>query len=78
VLRLRSDFPGVLQQNDFHTRVSFRIYRETLSRFSCAASERYGQIFMWRSGIGGSAPASRARPGCEKIWNLPGLLAYWA
>ncbi len=40
--------------------------------------ERYGQIFMWRSGIGGSAPASRARPGCEKIWNLPGLLAYWA
>ncbi|WP_444928410.1 DUF4344 domain-containing metallopeptidase (plasmid) [Microbulbifer sp. SSSA002] len=28
-------------QNDFHTRVSFRIYRETLSRFSCAAS--FGQ-----------------------------------
>ncbi|WP_411656100.1 DNA repair protein RecO, partial [Anaeromassilibacillus sp. SJQ-1] len=27
-----------INQNNFHTRVSFRIYRETLSRFSCAAS----------------------------------------
>ncbi|MEQ0805765.1 hypothetical protein ABLN64_10750, partial [Mycobacterium tuberculosis] len=26
---------GCFNQNDFHTRVSFRIYRETLSRFSC-------------------------------------------
>ncbi|MEQ0806296.1 hypothetical protein ABLN64_14155, partial [Mycobacterium tuberculosis] len=29
---------GCFSRTDFHTRVSFRIYRETLSRFSCAAS----------------------------------------
>ncbi|MEQ0804406.1 hypothetical protein ABLN64_02625, partial [Mycobacterium tuberculosis] len=33
----------VFNQNDFHTRVSFRIYRETLSRFSCAASHQLNQ-----------------------------------
>ncbi|MEQ0806095.1 hypothetical protein ABLN64_12915 [Mycobacterium tuberculosis] len=28
----------MFSRTNFHTRVSFRIYRETLSRFSCAAS----------------------------------------
>ncbi|MEQ0806444.1 hypothetical protein ABLN64_15085, partial [Mycobacterium tuberculosis] len=34
----------VFNQNGFHTRVSFRIYRETLSRFSCTPLHRCGGL----------------------------------
>ncbi|WP_411655650.1 hypothetical protein, partial [Anaeromassilibacillus sp. SJQ-1] len=63
-----------INQNDFHTRVSFRIYRETLSRFSCAASvgafaEQHGLVISFkRTPVG---PSAVCTPGIPKDGMFP-------
>ncbi|MEQ0804592.1 hypothetical protein ABLN64_03725, partial [Mycobacterium tuberculosis] len=46
-LVLRSDIIWVFNQNGFHTRVSFRIYRETLSRFFVRRFQSYCPSNNW-------------------------------